>query len=471
MAFETIPLELLDEILTCYMSDGSMFEGQEKRLIATARLALINRRTRALALARPDIWRTIYLQWPEAVVQEYFQRAKESHISLYLDTFQKSSNLNALTINSNIQRWAHFLASNMASFEHMELYIRSGACQALSGPLTTPAPNLQTFSLTLGTGQLNCKLFSGVAPKLRSTRLDSCMTFELAPFVSLSTVTLRMHQQNCRKSLSNLNSNVLRLENVTLVGSDSVTDIPSPHQPHSVILPFCRRFVVKDMAPVSVRRLMSTVSLPHLQTLRIHETLDAPESLPIAASLSRILELLETGFRVTPTSLSVEIHQHRVIVETDGMPSLRYDSDWHSVHGLFRRYDPRVPDTVIRMITSILSVPGVRIGRLAVCDNIDPSVQDSDDPSALSTMGMNFLWFSVFRGFPDIETLEFSGHIRLPTMALDGAESLTLPRLTALNVRNTITRHESELPIATLERIKLKRKLKLWIESSNSELP
>ncbi|KZT31468.1 hypothetical protein SISSUDRAFT_724043, partial [Sistotremastrum suecicum HHB10207 ss-3] len=189
MPFDRMPTELIKKVFEEYMSDDAMLDGPTGRLVSTLRLGLISRRIRAIALSELAIWRTIYLHWPADVVEEYFRRAQDSDISVYLDTFQGANSKEAA--QANRARWGNVLRSKMGGIVHLDACIRSAACgEALSDAFETPAPHLQTLRMALGNFKFcHDRLFSLAAPKLQAASFDSRLIWNLVPFTSLSTVT------------------------------------------------------------------------------------------------------------------------------------------------------------------------------------------------------------------------------------------------------------------------------------------
>ncbi|KZS95803.1 hypothetical protein SISNIDRAFT_451434 [Sistotremastrum niveocremeum HHB9708] len=454
MPLSAIPVELLSRILKDALLDIDVMQGPKKRLKYTARLALINRQTRAVALANAEIWSTIYLQWPYSAVTEYFERAKRSNICLYLDTYQS---VDAATADINIQNWAFFLQTNMGTFTHMDLHIRSADdAEALSEALEAPAPNLQSFRLRLYQIPVSWDLFSSTAPKLETAYLDTCRTWDVSPFLALSTLTLRVCQTNCRRSLSVL-QRTPHLKNITLIGTGNATDVPSPQEPHTVVFPSCHHFDVKNMKSVSVRRLMSTIKLPALVALAIHESVALLPFLPtvLAEHLAPA-----NGLLVSPTRLSVELYPNSLIIETNGTPSIRQTTDWHDVHKLQSLPRFQIHNAVVNMIASISSVLlTMAPPHVAILNKIDHTRFRASNEPALVALDQYMVFKDVFIAYPQIETVELAGYVGRAAYALlvDG-----LPSLHAVDIKYIMP--GSRVPVDDLRELEHKRNVVLRLE-------
>ncbi|KZT43208.1 hypothetical protein SISSUDRAFT_1040664 [Sistotremastrum suecicum HHB10207 ss-3] len=468
MSFNKIPVELMTKILNNYMSDESSLEGSDQRLVHTLRLGLINRRSRAIALAESHIWKTIHLHWPEEIVDEYLRRAQQNGISLFLDTFCGPHD--KATIDTNIQRWSAFLQSNMAAFKHLDLCIRSAACsQALSAALETSAPHLQTFKLVLGNFQITKNLFAGNAPALRTAHLDTRHSLEITSFPFLSTASLRVCQENCRRILLALQS-MSQLEDITLFGTEDYTDVPAQaatrrrRRLRPIVLPFCRRLRIRNMVSFSVRRLMANIRAPLLEDLEIRETVTVADDALIPTPIPLALASVPRS-PVDPTALHIELHADRVRIKLDGTTRLHYLSDWSRVQTVAPG-DHRVLDAVTNLLTSLSTISGGQPVTISIDNNI---FCHSAPLTLLKGMNMHLLWSRVFCAYPHVHTLEVAGDVTEASEILFnlGRNSI-LPLLSRLHIRSI--RPGTLLPMYKLQRIQEVRDLELVLPQIDGAL-
>ncbi|KZS95770.1 hypothetical protein SISNIDRAFT_464105 [Sistotremastrum niveocremeum HHB9708] len=446
MAFARTPAELLQKIIAEYMEDEAIFASPSHRLQHTVRLGLINRRLRAFTLSIPSIWQTIYLQWPIEAVEEYLRRAQYSGISLYLDTFHGADDQKKA--DAKRQSWAIILRDHMTAFESLDIHIRTAACgKALSMALETPAPNLKTFHLDLGKFDITRKLFSLQAPNLQTVHLNTRLAWDLAPFTSLSSVTLTVCQENSRKILAMLPT-MDQLSALSLTGTNNTTDIPFPRHPHSIVLPPCQILKLKNMTSLSTRRLMSTVDLPQLQALEINEIVAMSDLESVPTTIPDAFAAI-SGPIVDPESLSIEIYHERVIIRTDGTPSISYTSDWRFLSKPARG-DQRILDTIAAMIDSVSNTLQVAYMYLEL-----------PPPSMFDDLDLMILFFRVFRDYPLISTLELSGHVDQALFAIDAGG--TLLDLSYLKLSNLVP-GAMQIFRDMVENLQLRRGFELHIE-------
>ncbi|KZT31004.1 hypothetical protein SISSUDRAFT_1056639 [Sistotremastrum suecicum HHB10207 ss-3] len=265
---------------------------------------------------------------------------------------------------------------------------------------------------------------------------------------------------NSRKTLAMLQS-MPQAEDITLVGSISITDVPAPRQIHSVVFESCHRFEVRNMVSLSVRRLMSTIRLPLLRTLVLQEyvTEDDLRLVPTAipSAMASIL-----GPCSAPTSLFVEIYPKRIIMRTEGEPAVHYVSDWRRLHSV-PLGDRRILDTASAMISSLSTRSGIRPVRLWIHNGVrgpaDVSVLPHGlPPGGLRAMNLTILFIRVFQSYPEVDTLELSGYIEQPLFAVRCGTLLHLSHLVIRNLAVPVT-----VPMYIIDRIRLSRDLELHI--------
>ncbi|KZT30996.1 hypothetical protein SISSUDRAFT_1056642, partial [Sistotremastrum suecicum HHB10207 ss-3] len=266
---------------------------------------------------------------------------------------------------------------------------------------------------------------------------------------------------NSRKTLAMLQS-MPQAKDITLVGSITNTDVPAPRQLHSVVFKSCHRFEVKNMVSFSVRRLMSTIRLPLLRTLEMQEYVTTEDDLGLVPTAVPEALASVPGPWIAPTSLFVQLYPERIIMRTEGEPAVHYVSDWRRLDSV-PLGDRRILDTASAMISSLSTHSGMRPARLCIHNSIRGPMDAAAllhtlPPTLLRAMNAMILFIRVFQSYPEVDTLELSGHIEQPLFAVRGGTLLHLSHLIIRNLAVGVT-----VPMYIIDQIRLSRDLELHI--------
>ncbi|KZT38868.1 hypothetical protein SISSUDRAFT_1128449 [Sistotremastrum suecicum HHB10207 ss-3] len=414
-----LPNEVVAEILEIYVAQilnpipGTLPKlNHKEKMQAIMRVALINQRIRDIALSRPAIWRTIYLHVRPQIVELFFERSHQEKILLYLDLCYGGSHAENQT--QERERQTTFLRTNMPAFQHLGIRLRNvEGAEAVSEALQTPAPNLQSLDFDFSTQDMPChtNLFAHSAPNLQTAKLFSKVPWHISPFPSLSAVSARIGQRNCRKILSTLSS-LPGLETINLTGNVEPGDVPLDPPPHPAVFASCRRLKLEKFEANCVLRLLPQLRLPALTSLHIHEgptVLETP-TVPMTLFTTTITDTLISlpGPRVLPSSISISIHPRRLIIETNGTPSIRYLCDWRIAGYTPGPLDPLIFNAVSALCTALSTIPNVNVSELSILYNIRDNFPER---TALSCMDMEYIFYRVMEAYPQINRLHLSGNV------------------------------------------------------------
>lgn len=210
---------------------------------------------------------------------------------------------------------------------------------------------------------------------------------------------------------------------------------------------------------------MSTVDLPQLQALEINEIVAMSDLESIPTTIPDAFAAI-SGPIVDPESLSIEIYHERVIIRTDGTPSISYTSDWRFLSKPARG-DPRILDTIAAMIDSVSNTLQVRPVNCRIHNVIPSRMQvaymylELPPPSMFDDLDLMILFFRVFRDYPLISTLELSGHVDQALFAIDAGG--TLLDLSYLKLSNLVP-GAMQIFRDMVENLQLRRGFELHIE-------
>ncbi|KZS89279.1 hypothetical protein SISNIDRAFT_469330 [Sistotremastrum niveocremeum HHB9708] len=418
MVLHRFPTELVKKILELCQHEESP-SSKKKRLSATVPLASINQRIREISFTCPDIWSTIYLQWPEEVVAVYLHRAKKSHehpaLTIYLDP--RDSRLEDL--KSNMDRWESFLKQNMAFIKTLDVVIHNeNRKHALALALNTPAPALLTCSLVVANKvHLPTSLFSKQAPQLRNVTFRSNAPYDFGPASSLRVLDIRLNQENARGFL-NLIKSAPGIESLTLVCSYDAKPISSTLR-KPLILSQCRALTIRNMHWTFARYLMSMLRLPALDQLYFHEVQELSPEDPAITLTSALTSIGYDAPADRPTqSIIIDVHPHRAVVSTDGSPRLAFVSDWQEYE---RLAGDVVEETLSRRILTtlddVLAAPayGCHIQPkqlvLRVHNNRNNGAQNNGSVTSAFRQGIQPFLLQVLRAYPSVEVLQVPEHV------------------------------------------------------------
>ncbi|KZS90418.1 hypothetical protein SISNIDRAFT_468495 [Sistotremastrum niveocremeum HHB9708] len=449
-----LPPEVLLMVVEEYLRI-SQGKSAKKRAKALLRISQINRQTRAITLGRPALWSTIHLHLPPNVSTLFFQRAAGHKIKLYLDT-KKPNAASA----SELEHWIAFMRSNMGAVEHFELLVRSTvAFKKLIGAFETPAPNLRSLSVKFVQQEFPSSMapFSGEAPNLHTAIILSRLPWKLEPFPSVTTLTLHISRENLQKNVSQLQY-MHNAEAITLTGANwqdrcDDLDVPPPSLPGSIVLPACRQFEIKQVTASTAQYILDSVRLPALEKLIINETLytrNLHTETPTEIVRASVAHVLAAGPKtcIPPTSLFIGIHPRRVVIRTNGTPSIDYTSSWIGT-GMDQLLD--APDnecvlpTLIDMCTCLSRTLGVQPTDLTIHYNIWPKKFKIDkqnnkhpiEPTALSSIDSALFFREVFDAYPHVVNLELSGRLGAGAAVLRGDQAL-LPICSRIKIKTDL---------------------------------
>ncbi|KZS90411.1 hypothetical protein SISNIDRAFT_488296 [Sistotremastrum niveocremeum HHB9708] len=421
---DLLPTELLVQIINEYVRILRR-ESAKKRAEALIRMTQIHRRTRNLMLDRPALWSTIHLHLHPDISNLFFQRAEGHKIRLYLDTRKPHA-----ASTSEAEQWIAFIRSNMNAVEHFDLRVRSTvAFKKLIGAFETPAPNLRSLAVNFVQQEYPSSMtfFSGQAPSLQTAKILSRLPWKLEPLRSVTTLTLHISQENLRKNVFQLQY-MRNAEAITLTGANwqdrrDDVDIPPPSIPGSIVLPSCRRFEIKQLTASTAQYILDSVRLPILEKLTINETLytrnlhtEVPTEI-VRASIPRTLAAPSETW-IPPTSLFIAVYLSRVIIKTNGTPSITYTSSWigTGMDQLLEAPDNEcVLPTLIDMCTCLLSTLGVQPTDLVIRYNIHPSHGQN---TALSSIDPTLFFRELFETYHHIVNLDLSGRVGPATVII-----------------------------------------------------
>lgn len=405
------------------------------------------RRIQFIVLAYARIWRQINLAWPDEQVQTILRNARAYKISLILDT-QKGSKDE--TADARRLRWADFLTSYMHTIDSLDVRCHdTPCCRALSAALETPAPSLRSFKLSLGKLRLDSyrNLFSRAAPKLRSIQLDTSQLWDgdhIKSFPVLSSINVRLCQENCRKTLLSLRT-LPQMETLTLVGEFTMKCVPVIERPSILVIPNLCHLTIQKFASPLVQRLVSALRAPRLSSLFIKELMKVTGGTLSPTTMDQALATA-VGTRSNPASLVIAIHSNRVVIRTNGTPTYEHISMWNNLDLFLDPGDPHVLDTVTHILTSPSVTVNLRPTHLEIQNSVfQDDLQDDDkeyevDPARppkpvtiLKVMDFPLLWRRVFEAYPGVKTLNLYGCIEDAVQVISEAEDI-LPSMTQLSM-------------------------------------
>ncbi|KZS89305.1 hypothetical protein SISNIDRAFT_497516 [Sistotremastrum niveocremeum HHB9708] len=329
MLVDELPTEILHKIMKLAVEELH----QNKRLQATLRLGLLNRRLRAVSLNCPDLWSTIYLPWPQEVVLLYLQRAREScqnpTLIIYLDTHSKHFRPKEKN-TVRVGYYASFLTQHMASIKALHVVIDpEHRSPLLAAAFTYPAPLLEIFDLNITEKiHFSTELFAKQAPKLRVAKFRSLHYFNFGPAIALRDLNIRIDQQNA-KGFLNMIAAAPGIESLTLVGAEDPLPVSTHLQERRpIVLSHCRSLTIQRMHWISARRLLPILKLPSLEELIYHEIQEITAEDPAIAMESALRHIVDNTSALPASSLNIDLYMHRVNLSLDGTPSIRITSDW-----------------------------------------------------------------------------------------------------------------------------------------------
>ncbi|KZT32174.1 hypothetical protein SISSUDRAFT_1133316 [Sistotremastrum suecicum HHB10207 ss-3] len=409
-----IPTEILVKIWKDAVSDEDMVADYRRSRKITSLLSQFDRDTRASTLGAQSLWRTINLCWPIPGIDHYLACSGNRQLVLHLNTRQMERWYNEEVTASYVKKWTEFFASNMDSVQHLYLSIHTPYFADILIPaLCKAAPNLSSFTLDVCLIKYRAHLFASTTPRITSISITSPQSWPLSAFNTINTATLDISSSNCLEIWPEL-SRLPKLETLTLIGSRKHTDVPESEPEKilpNIVLHSCRFLTVRKMVSAPLHRLVSSIQLPFLRMIEVHERMeligDALEPMTVARAWS---SASTRDICVTSLIISMELdyREPQVVIEIAGTLFYRHVCSWVNMEKKLPKHDSRVIDALVEMSTSLSFPLGVQPTRLRIaCHGAKPA----DPPTVLSTMSKRPLWNRILKAYPNIEHLEFVGDV------------------------------------------------------------
>ncbi|KZT37843.1 hypothetical protein SISSUDRAFT_1120046 [Sistotremastrum suecicum HHB10207 ss-3] len=448
MQFSDLPPELLIMIVDHYMLDPQTFATARQRLRHTLLLGIIDRGLRYFVLLEPRcrfLWSTIHLQWPPGVVDLYLRRSQGRPLSVSLNVGSSHA------LNSKIDRWSSFLFENMSMIASLDICIRNKQCSVgLAQSLDTPAPLLQSFTLSLGHNvELVKGFFSGFAPKLVSAHINTRQMFNLSCFPTIRVLKMQVDPYAHTPLLPTLAA-LSQLEELTLIGIRDPSRIdaseylyierypfPQAFPPMQIWLPACRSLTLKNLETPFVHGFLSTIHLSHIQVLAIHETVvrggyrDSFGWFP--PTIAQPFPYIPLN-PISPNFIRLILNPDSIYIQTDGTPSYTFSIDLRSLHSLsgdgVEDLQTQIAD-ILLMLTGQLSV---RPHELIIVNNAGRG-RPERPMSALDEVHFEQLWHHVLPFYGTVETLRLGGNVTAVVEAVCNSQTpLLLPFLSEIEI-------------------------------------
>ncbi|TFK67135.1 hypothetical protein BDN72DRAFT_843445, partial [Pluteus cervinus] len=294
----------------------------------------ISQHWRNIALASPNLWSRISSSYPERIFNEWFRRSKSAALSVHLYKIYPQD--------------ARFLGESFFRIQELNLKMGSSSVTTLESSLSSPAPLLESLSISIATLEslsedwvddldgvrLSANLFEGTTPLLRHLELKRCsIDISASLFTGLTVLQLRDPPQKLSATdLLGILRRCPRLTSLTLLDVLCHGAALAPSSICTIALPSLKSLSIEGHSFVQDLDILSHLSFPADSTLRFQSSSDTRGALTVLTDFlnaHKAASRQTSGSTITPSTAPLDLtlecssKELRLYLITKGSRSLR----------------------------------------------------------------------------------------------------------------------------------------------------